>query len=84
MTPMTQEEINKRIIKSFFDSKEKIHILRNKRNSENHNIFRNGFIFKAYEDFFVFDDEIVGKENIFYFECKKIEEYIPSKEYKWN
>jgi hypothetical protein len=78
MTKMTRDDINKRIALSFFNNKEKVHISRKRRSNETVNPFRNGIITRVDKEFFIIDDEINGKETIFYFELKKeIEAYIP-------
>ena len=77
MTDMTKEEINKGIAKSFFNSKEKVHISRKKRSHELYDVFRNGIIERIDNEFFIINDDIIGKETVFYSELKKdIEEFI--------
>jgi len=63
-------KINKEKILTAFSGKIKLHI------SLKDGSWRNGFVFETSADFFIFEDNVNGKESIFFLELKEVHPYL--------
>ena len=66
----TQQELNEEKINSALLNSTKLHLSLKDRS------FRNGYVLEIKKDFFIFCDEINGKEPIFFLELRNVEPYI--------
>jgi len=62
--------INEEKINSAFKNSTKLHLVLKNKN------FRNGYIKELGADFFIFEDDINGREAIFFLELHNVEPYM--------